>query len=287
MKWISGNNLFFVHVPKCAGMSVRAALTRVGGEDWSPVASDLGLDADEAARITERGRGFDHPVLGLCHPAHLPLALLRDHMPRTWQCLTGAQSFALIRAPRPRFLSALTQRMKEFQDVGAIRIDDPRVADEAIRVCEWLDGRGPYAEISHIHFARQTNYVQLDGQRVVANIFPVERTDALACWLQDKLGVPVEISHDHIRRQPLPWARSVQPLARFIGRRLMPATLRQALHPLYTKSRLFDAAAKSYGTVHLGDDVEAFINRYYAADAALHRSALADAGRIAPQKDAS
>lgn len=282
MKHLPQRNLFFIHIPKCAGMSVRRALTEAGGDDWSAVAADLGVSPEEAARVTERGNGFDHPRLGLVHPAHLPLPLIAEQMPRTWAALSGAQAFALTRAPRARFVSALLQRLKEFKDAGAIRADDPQVAAEAARVCDWLDGRGPFADIEYIHFARQTDYVENAGVRVVENLFPVERTDALARWIAGATGLEIAITHDHARRQPKPWARAIQPAARFAGRNLMPRALKKALHPVWTGSKLFDSAAKGYGAVDFGADVERFVAEYYVADAALHDEAARNAARFAP-----
>lgn len=286
MKYLPDRQLFFVHIPKCAGMSVRRALSIEGETSFAPIARDLGLDEAEAARVTERGHGFDHPRLGPIHPAHLPLAFLAREMPETWAALRAARGFGLTRAPRDRFLSALMQRLKEFKDAGAIRADDPLVRDEAARVCDWLDGRGPFPDIEYIHFARQVDFVETGGSRVVEHLFPVSRTEALARWIAAVSGLGIEVAHDHFRRQPKPWARAIQPAARFAGRRLMPVALKRALHPLWMGSGLFDTAAKGYAAVDLGADVEAFVAGYYAADAALHAEAEANAARWpAPRRE--
>jgi len=276
MKYLASRGLFFIHIPKCAGMSVRRALELPGEVDFSPVAADLGLTPAEAAEVTERGRGFDHPSLGRIHPAHLPLAALRDAMPATWATLTGARSFALTRPPRARFVSALMQRLKEFKDAGAIRTDDPAVAREAAHVCDWLATRsGPFTDIEYIHFARQVDFTDLDGARVVGALFPVTRTDALADWIAAETGLSMTIAHDHARRQPKGWAKGLQPAARFAGRRLMPRTIKRALHPIWTRSGAFADAAGGYGALDLGAEVEAFVADHYAADAALHAEAEA------------
>jgi hypothetical protein len=281
MKYLPQRNLFFVHIPKNAGMSVRRALSVPGEDGWEPMATDLGLDEAEAARITERGNGFDHPVLGRIHPAHLPLPLIEAEMPRTWAALSGARSFGLTRPPRARFISALLQRLKEFKDAGAIRADDPQVAEEAARVCEWLDGRGPFTDIEYIHFARQTDYADSGGRRVLTQLFPVTATDALSRWIAAEAGLEIEITEYHSRRQPKRWAKAIQPVARFAARNMMPEGVRRALHPLWTGSRLFDNAAKGYGVVAFDDDVERFVDEHYAVDATLHAEAEKNAARLA------
>lgn len=277
MKYLPNRNLFFIHIPKNAGMSVRKALSVDGEASFAPMAADLGLDEAEAERVIERSRGFDHPALGRIHPSHLALVFLQKELPQTWAALEGAHSFALTREPRARFLSALMQRLKEFKDAGAIRADDPLVRDEAERVCQWLDGRGPYTEIEYIHFARQVDYVMIDGIRVVSQVLPVDRTDALTRWIAAETGLGIDIEHGHSRRQPKKWARTVQPVARFAGRNLMPRAVKKALHPLWMNSGLFASAAKDYNKVRFSDDVETFVQSYYAADAALHEEALANA----------
>ena len=273
MKHLPDHGVFFVHIPKCAGMSVRAALQEGGGSDFSAIGADLQLDPSEAMRVTERGRGFDHPSLGRIHPAHLPLALLQSDMPRTWAALTTSKAFAVTRDPRDRFISAVMQRMKEFKDAGAIRADDPGVAEEARAICDWLAARDVFADIEYIHFARQIDYVDIGGTRVVKHVFPLDGLDALAAWLKKDAGLAVQIAHGHIRRQPRKWARAVQPAARFLGRNLMPRPVKQALHPLWIGSAVFSDAAQGYGEIDFGSDVEGFIKDYYARDAELHRAA--------------
>ncbi|MEP5171327.1 MAG: hypothetical protein ABJQ42_00050, partial [Erythrobacter sp.] len=97
-----------------------------------------------------------------------------------------------------------------------------------------------------------------------------------------RTGLVLDITHDHARRQPKPWARAIQPVARFAGRNLMPRGLKRAMHPLWMKSGVFSDAAKGYDAVELGADVEAFIKEYYAADAALHASAQQAAAALEP-----
>ncbi|MEP2474937.1 hypothetical protein [Roseobacter sp.] len=278
MKYLPDHGVFFVHIPKCAGMSIRAALQDGGGSDFAPIAADLGLDPAEAMRVTERSRGFEHPALGRIHPAHLPLALLQSHMPKTWDAMTACKPFAVTRNPRDRFISAVMQRMKEFKDAGAIRADDPEVAQEARAICDWLDARDVFADIEYIHFARQIDYVEIDGTRFVPNLFPLEQLTALEHWLETTADLRIEVTHGHIRRQPRKWARVVQPAARMLGRTLLPRPIKQALHPYWIGSAMFSNASQGYDTVDFGADVEAFIAQYYAPDAALHRAAQQAAG---------
>jgi hypothetical protein len=68
----------------------------------------------------------------------------------------------------------------------------------------------------------------------------------------------------------------VQPLVRAAARTALPASVRRAVHPLWLKSGVYETAAQGYRELDLGADVERFVAERYAADAALHRAALAD-----------
>lgn len=267
MRFAPDHNLFFVHIPKNAGQSVRNAMTRAARVSFNALASDLQVTETEAEAATEQG--FRHPELGFIKPEHLPLWALNAHFPTVFETMLGASSCALARPPRDRFFSALLQRMREFGGSGAIRADDPRVIDEAARVCDFLAGNPRSLAAEYIHFTPQSDFVCLSGERIVEAVFPIRETGALARWAQHETGIHLEIEHDHARRQPKPWAKNVQPLARFVGHTLMPAAVRRAVHPLWVKSGVFATAAKGYSTIELGADVEAFIRDYYARDEAL------------------
>lgn len=269
MKYLPDWRLFFVHVPKCAGVSIRKALDAHASASYAPMAADFDVTEAEMRQAIEIGGGLDHPAMGRVHPAHIPLPLIRAHLPQTWAALTAAHSFCMVRAPRSRFISALMQRLTEFKGAGAIRADDPVVAEEAKRVCDWLAARQSFADVEYTHFTRQIDHAAIDGQQRVTAVFEVERTDLLEAWIAGVTGHDVAIAHEHARREPKGWARGLTGPARLAARHLMPHKLKRALHPLWMKSGVFADAASGYGAVELGAEVEAFIASYYAADAAL------------------
>src|SRR5215468_7000541 len=89
----------FVHIPKCAGTSIRRALRQADttGEAFFRIA--------------------DHPVMGLVHLAHLTLADLAEHYPDTLAQIARYRSMAIVRDPVERFYSAVFQRLREFKEV--------------------------------------------------------------------------------------------------------------------------------------------------------------------------
>lgn len=269
--------LAFIHVPKNGGKSVRQALDAAAPLNLQFTAADLGMSPEALAADYASGAGVRHPQLGQIKPEHLPLVFWRDYFPTTFAAFSRCKSFVLLREPRDRFFSAVLQRLGEYQDMKALRADDPVVTREALAVCEWLEGRGPFCDIGYIHFTRQTDYVELDGTRLVDALFPISRTDAAAHWIAAQTGLEIAVAHEHARREPKKWASTLQPMARFAGRRIIPGPVKRALYPLWRNSGAFADASKRYRSIALDPAVETFISRYYAADNALYAQAEAAA----------
>lgn len=273
----------FVPVPKNAGKSISPVLRDMLERDMAPTARDFGISVPEFLEQFAPGKGVVHPELGLVKQEHLPLVYWRDHFPHSWASFGTLKSFALVREPRDRFFSAVLQRLGEFKDVKGLRADDPQVQEEALRVSEWLAGRGKFHDPEYIHFIRQVDFVDLDGQRMVDRVFLMRDTSTLVQqWVREQTGVPVDFALAHTRREPKGWAAKVQPVARFVGRKLMPRAIKRAIYPLWMNSGAFANAAARYGEIALNPDVERFIAEYYAADAAL----FAEAGGAQLQRSA-
>ena len=88
----------FVHIPKCAGSTIRFWL-----KDRVP------FDTRFQSYITVNG-------LGSRHGAHLPLGVLHDHFPDAFDKVRHYRSIAVIRDPVSRFHSAFAQYQREFFD---------------------------------------------------------------------------------------------------------------------------------------------------------------------------
>jgi hypothetical protein len=271
MKYSSANGLFFVHIPKCAGLSIYRGLEPIAAFPLDAFAADLGLPAPDAqALITPFG--FEHPTLGKLHQAHLPLQTLRDHFPRCLDLLRGSPtSFAVLRDPRQRFFSALMQHLREFGGVGAVSITEDMLRRHAGPICEKLARDPEVFDLHHIHFARQTAFLDLDGDRLVTRLFAIEDMAALETWLVETYNTPRFLEQSRNRsRQPRGGLRHVQPVIKAVAYLLLPRPLRQKLHPLWVNSPLYRKASEGYDQMDLGAETEAFIQSHYAQDAALH-----------------
>lgn len=270
-----GGKLAFLHVPKNGGKSIRAALEARFPVELGPTAADLGMTTDELAAGLAGGDGIAHPALGQVKLEHLPLTFWHEYFPQTFAAFAKSRSLVLLRDPRDRFFSAILQRLGEYQDMKTLRADDPVVTEEAMRVCDWLDGRGAFSDMEYIHFTRQSDYVELDGARHVTALFPLDRTDAAEAWIAEGAGEAIEVTHDHARREPKAWAKPIQPVVRFVGRNLIPGPIKRAIYPLWRASGAFEDASKRYKAIELDPKVESFIDQYYARDGELLEEARA------------
>lgn len=274
------SDIAFVQIPKNGSKSIRRALEINFGLDHSPTAQDLGWTVAKFENAYAVGSEDYFPELGKNNLDHLPLEFCAQYLPKTFATFRDANSFALVRDPRRRFISALLQRLAQFGGVKDLHADDPVVHTEAAHVCEWLDGRGLFFDKSYIHFARQVDFVDLDGVRMVDAIFPIERTDLAEAWVTQTAGGEFRIPQEHVRRVPKGWAKGILEPAHRLAKKVVPLQLREAIYPLWRKSGFFENTASKYDSLLLGDHIEHFIKDYYAADFVLYEEARAMA-RIA------
>ena len=260
----------FTQIPKNGTKSVCSALNASFGIDHSHIAADLGWSEDRYRHVYDNGPHYFLDALGKNNLVHLPLQAWREHFPQTFAAFCSAHSFALVRRPRERFISAVMQRLGEVRGKQAVRVDDPIVCEEAVTVCAWLDQRGPFNDQPFIHFNRQIDYIDLDGERIVDAVFSIRHTHDAEAWIESKTGTQITIKREHVRREPKPAAKLLNPALRVIGRRLVPQSIRETVYPHWRNSKLFQSAFQRYDAVDLGAEVESFIAQHYAADFILY-----------------
>lgn len=249
----------FVHIPKCAGTAVRSALAPY----------------DESGGLFDR-RIAEHPRHGRLDYTHLPLHLMAEIVPEVFARLDRYASFAVCRDPFARFPSALAQRIKMVHGTHIAAFDDGALEAEIHRVIAWLDGRDHVTDPDYIHFARQADYVFLDGRRRVQTVVPTERIDALRRAIGARIGTELPSFGRENQRMVFtrPGLRGMLTAGSRAAKRLLPAALSDRLR----------AGARSVWMRPAGDDmpapfrsaaVRSFVERYYADDIALYRDSLA------------
>jgi hypothetical protein len=244
----------FIHVPKCGGTSVSLQL--------------LGEDA-QGGRFRQKGV---HPELGPIHYAHLPLRFLRDYFPDIFAKVVSYQSFALTRDPHDRFASAIFQRLEEFCGVSKIEITGELAVREARRVMEWVQQRDEFCDLEYIHFSRQIDYICLDGEVIVKNVFRLDDLAGLAEAMSRLCGITIDAD----RRENINFASNNRALALIhrlkpIYSRLTPWSLRERLLFMMKDLKLQNPD-KLYDILRDDSEISGFVREYYSADLELYKS---------------
>lgn len=255
------HRFIFVHIPKCAGTAVRTAL---GPYDESGGRFDRRVAAD--------------PTHGRLDFTHLPLHLLKDVAPDVMEKFATYATYAVCRDPFARFPSAVAQRIKMVHGTHIAAYDGDALQDEIDAVIAWLDRSEHVTDPDYIHFARQSDYVFLDGRRMVETVAPVERIEALRTAIGARLGADLPSFGRENQRMVFtrPGLRGALTAGSVAAKRLLPKSWSDHLR----------AAARSIWLRPAGSDVpepferpavRSFIERYYRDDLALYRAALAAA----------
>ncbi len=251
----------FVHIPKCAGTSVREAVLSFH-------------DADSRFLKTIE----THPELGQIDYRHLPLRLLRELDREAFEKLKIYKGYAVLRDPFQRFRSALAQRAKMYLGAELARLDEADIHTEITRVIDYLQSEPEVITSDFIHFARQSDFVQIDGKRLVQNLYPVEHLDRFVASLGQHIGTDaLEIGHANetkILRHPQ--LKHVLYSGSAFARRVLPSSLHESLR-LSARRVLMKPGDTDELSMFDMPYVREFIKTYYSSDIALHQEVLADA----------
>lgn len=244
----------FIHIPKCGGTSVRrqlAAIDSTGGAFYD---------------VT------DHPALGRINTSHVPLGVLAEHFPQAFAKVCEYRTFALVREPFSRFASATFQRFEEFAGLNRVEVTLDLALAEARRAAEWLSKRPSFCDASHIHFARQSDYVDLGGRRIVSDVFRLDDLDAMSPVLERCCGVRL----DSERRENTNFA-SANPLLAIVHKtkpiysRLTTWEFRKRMVVTMQRLKLHGTGAL-YSRFCADPEIARFVSDYYADDLALYAS---------------
>ena len=272
---ISNEHRFcFVHIPKCAGSSVRKRLHRF--HDW---------------RITEppwmkmNGPSYikKHPKLGLLYIGHIPLFVLREHFTREFRAVQDYWSFAVVRNPYERFASSVSQRLLEYGDKPIQNLSPKKIRAFIHETIEYLSQQQQMRDLlpaDYIHFQRQLDYIELDGERIIDSIYSIDKIDDLFANIglktgQKRLAATRQGENTHeqqtlIFRSDL--VRKVidtsRPITNHLSK-LLPDGAKQSIY-----DRVYVHRDERLKGIFEEDHVQAFIRDYYSDDIALYQSHL-------------
>ena len=160
---------FFMHIPKNGGSSVRDQIQA--------------FDHFEGQfRGTKK-----HPEIGLYDSAHVPLAMLRDHFGEAFATISTLEGYGIVRNPVDRFASSMAQRFRQIHDRRPDTVSNEDVKAELDAVFEELSQTGRPIDRGFSFFIRQTEFVDLDGARMVTNLYRLSDTGLLIRALGERL----------------------------------------------------------------------------------------------------
>jgi len=254
----------FVHIPKCAGTSVRQILQK--------------FDASQG-RFSPPLRQ-DHPQLGRLDMVHIPLAILRQYFPQEYQKVKDYFSVAVLRDPFARFSSSLYQRLALYGENSVKGISQKQLKaalEEAIAflAAQPRDANLPY---DYIHFQQQSSYVFDLGERLVHKLYTPQTLTTMYCDIGKLVGEQLELSRGvHANRAVVYKSKSRRALGGIISPLYTPSV--QKFLPITVKERIKKAFYKSpnnkFGGLFDSETVRDFVSEYYAEDIALYKSVVA------------
>jgi hypothetical protein len=262
----------FVHIPKCAGSSVRSQVRR--------------CDPDHVSM----GDVHAHPILGRIDYGHVPLGALRAHFPEEYAAVRDLTAFAVLRDPLERFGSALRQTLWRYEGRPMTAIPPAELRDTTLRmlddVAADLDrvARDPEAVPAQrmVFFARQDGFLHdlgLEGApRLVEHALPMELVPDLIAHLGRRSGVALDAGARANQNVDLKVRALGGPAYALNGalRRVLPAGLhgriKGAALRLLSSGR---SAAEASGVLDL-PEIRAFVAERYDRDARLHAAARAE-----------
>lgn len=163
----------FIHIPKCAGSTIRQQLRAI---------DDLG------------GR-FYHtmtlPDLGRINANHVLLGVLERYFPEDLAALRAVTSYAILRDPQERFISAVAQHLRaHVREPG--ELSDAELQTETDKIIDALERDPDQRVIRNTIFYRQIDYVYLHGERVIDHLYSMDDLDPLFDRLSTEHGLKLE-----------------------------------------------------------------------------------------------
>ena len=255
------HGFIFVHVPKCAGTSVRTQL--------------IACDPTHIA-LAQPGT---HPVLGQIDYGHIPLTDLRAHFPEHFNYLCNLRSFAVMRDPLSRFGSSLRQTLWRYEQKHMTLIAPDVLRTRTLEILDEVAAEIEKPSAKFIFFARQTDFTFEEGIRRVNHLVPIEHVGAFITFIAAETGTPMDADRRSNQNVELR-AKWLGPTAFAVNgflRKRLPLDIHDRIKQ--TALRLLSSrknAADESGILKM-PEVRQFVDTYYAEDQKLYAQAQAEA----------
>lgn len=167
--------LIFLHVPKAAGTSIRS----------------LFPDNDRYWGIETKPDGH---IIDL---AHMTLEELRQYYPAEFAKLATYRSFAAIREPHERFISALFEYMRNFRGKEKSRVGLSNLWRHARIVMDAL----PSDDVEFSHFKKQIDFVRIGSEIIASDVYPLGMIDRMLGEMSRYTGCQFRIESKNVNER--------------------------------------------------------------------------------------
>lgn len=250
----------FVHVPKCAGTSVRTQLIKCDPEHIS------------------LGEVKNHPELGPIDYGHIFLSTLRVHFPEYYANVRDYESYAVLRDPLERFGSSLRQTLWHYEGKPMTLIPKDELRQRTLQILDEAAAEIDQPSARMIFFARQRDFVFDGDTRLVDHLVPLGMVPDFIRYMSQSTGVPLAPETRSNQNIDLRY-KGLGPLAFRINaflRRSLPLDLHAKIKDTAVKFLAKPgSAAQSSGVLDL-PEVQDFVAEYYKDDLSLYKTALAE-----------
>jgi hypothetical protein len=254
----------FVHIPKCAGSTIREQLR----------------DKDDLQGRFYRTMQVEG--LGKINGNHVPLRWLAEYFPADYAALRAVKSYAITRRPMDRFVSAVSQRIRAMgQEPGNLSATEIRRLTAEILAD--LDKAQGFPTGLYTIFMRQTDFTCHDGAQVLTELWPMENIDGFFDMLENRHGLPLirDTVWNPTVTYRVPAMAGPLKRAKDMAKKLLPMNAYAKLRDLGIKA-FTTKGAPNLNEVLLGTaTITAFVADYYRADAEQHAAARAQLGQSA------
>ena len=256
----------FIHVPKCAGTSVRGSLRPFD---------------DTQGRFT--GYVGEHEVLGPLDYVHIPLKVLREHFNTEYEKIKSYQSFAVVRDPYSRFPSSLAQRLNRYGEKPVHEMSKQEITkalDEVISfLCEY--GDADVLPPDYIHFQKQSSYLFDQGLKLIDKIYLTDDIENLLMDIGNIIGEDLVsegvMNNTHANKTMIyksEFMKNCWPVLRALlswSGNLLPKSLKQSI-----RNNIYTSLHYSLMDVFESDHVRSFVKDYYSVDIDFYASIATD-----------
>jgi hypothetical protein len=244
----------FIHIPKCAGRTVRQQLRSY---DSHP---------ERFAGVSE------HPELGAVHGDHIPLRVLHDSFPFEFRRVKDYDAFAVCRDPLDRFSSAVAHRLKMYKGVQPHLLSRRDLRRHIDEVFGYLSRHDSISDRPFIHFERQISFVELDGERIVQNVYPMARLHEMLHAISARIG-KVPLAPQWIGRSRSGYRSPAVRLVVHALRPVLGGSVSAILSPAARRrlrKLVYVPFGESLSQVLRSAEVRAFVEEYYRDDIRLY-----------------